>query len=71
MVVDLIVPEQCLVTITPWERLVSNVHVLVLWPLGWWRKMRFVLPVLIPQSVRIGAGNDESRECDVEGQLSP
>jgi len=71
MVVDLVVPEQCLITITPWESLIPNVLVLVLWSLGWWRTMRFVLPVLIPQSVRIGAGNDESRERDVERQLSP
>lgn len=42
-----------------------DVEILVLWSLGWWRAMSFMLPVFVPQAVRIGAGDEKSWDGDV------
>ena len=64
LVVDLVIPEQGLVSITPWVSLVADVEVVVLWALGRWWSMCLVFPVLVPQGVRIGAENDEAWDGD-------
>jgi hypothetical protein len=64
LVVDLVVPEKGLVAITPWECLVADVEVIVLWALFWWWSMCLVLPVLVPERVCIGAEDDQAWDGD-------
>lgn len=71
VIVHLVVPEQSLVAITPGKGLAPDVQVLVLWSFGGRWAVGFVLPMLVPQSVGVGAGNEERGESNVKGQLPP
>lgn len=71
MIVDLVVPEQSLVTVTPLEVLGSNVLVGILSAILQRGHVAPVLPVLVPQVVGIGAGGNEAGSNTVDGDLPP
>ena len=71
MVVDLVVPESSLVTIAPREVLGADVLVGVLDALLKRRKVVPVLPVFIPEVVRVDTGKDQGRNNSVDRQLAP
>ena len=63
MVVDLVIPEKCLVSIAPEEVLGADVHVRVLDALldG---LVRLVLPVLAPEAPCVDASDDQAGDDD-------
>jgi hypothetical protein len=64
LVVDLVVPEQRLVAVAPWERLVPDVKVVVLWAFFWWRAVLLVFPMFVPECVGVGAEDDQAGDDD-------
>ena len=71
MVVDLVVPEESLVSVTPLVVLGTDVLVRVLGALLQRRHVRPVLPVLAPEPVGVGTGGDKAGGDTVEGDLLP
>jgi len=70
-IVDLWVPEESLVAITPrvWFR--PDVQVWELWFLTCRRSMSFVFPMFIPECVGIGTEDDKARNHNIDRGLSP
>lgn len=71
MVVDLVVPEDGLVTVTPEVVLGADVLVGVLGLLRLRGLVGLVLPVLEPQAVSVDTTEDDGGDDDVDGELAP
>jgi len=71
MVIDLVVPEEGLVPISPEEVLRSDVLVWIFDSLLQWGEMAPVLPMLVPQIPCIDAAENEAWDDNVEGQSAP
>ena len=74
MIVDLVIPEGGLVTVSPPEVLGANVLVGVLGPLRAGvlvLLVGYVLPVGIPSHLCVNAGDDDAGDGDVERKLAP
>jgi len=71
VVVNLRVPEQGLVSITPEKVLSSYILVWVFRSVLQRRQMLPMAPMLIPKIVRVDASNEEAGNSDIEGQLAP
>jgi len=71
VVVDLVVPEKCLVPISEEEVLGSDVLVWVFDTLLKWRKVFPMLPMFAPEIVGIDRGDDETGDNNIDGKSSP
>lgn len=66
MIVVLVIPEKCLVSIAPWECLRANVHVGILWSLVNRRLVRLVFPMLCPLNPCVCGCDNECGDDDAE-----
>jgi len=71
VVVDLIVPEEGLVTISEEEVLRSEVLVWVFNALFQRRQMFPMFPMFVPQIPGVDASKDKARDNDIEGKSTP
>lgn len=71
VIIDLVVPEQCLVTVAPEIVLGPDVLVLILRALLKWWHVVPMLPMLIPQVPGICTGDEQARNDDVDGKPAP
>lgn len=71
VVVDEIVPEEALISITPEKVLGANILVRVFWPLWERRHVLPVLPMLVPEVVGVDTTEEEEWGDTVQRQLFP
>jgi hypothetical protein len=71
MMIDLVIPKQCLIPVAPPKSLGPDILIRKLNFLLGERAVDFVIVVLTVQFVGVEDGDDDSGKGDVEGDLSP